>query len=105
VSAYQPMTAFTGAIVNRLVSRACEVTGVPLRDVMTARYSEACYVRFAVMKVAREQGKSLPQIGRAMGKDHTTVLHATRKADELAVSHPDFRELLFALRNEWARML
>lgn len=35
---------------------------------------------------------SLPEIGEAFGKDHTTVLHACRKVVELRVSDPKIRE-------------
>jgi len=30
----------------------------------------------------RQQGRSLPQIGRLMRRDHTTVLHGVRKFSE-----------------------
>lgn len=35
--------------------------------------------RWRAMKRAHEEGYSLPQIGRAFNRDHTTVLHAVRK--------------------------
>ena len=37
--------------------------------------------------------KSLPEIGRKFGgKDHTTVMHAVKKVEELSGSDAEFRE-------------
>ena len=59
--------------------------------------------RQVAMALAKELTRhSLPEIGNAFGKrDHTTVLHATRKVKELCVSDPgieeDYRILLRTL--------
>jgi chromosomal replication initiator protein len=46
------------------------------------------------MALAKElTNHSLPEIGDAFGgRDHTTVLHAVRKVEELRESHRDIRE-------------
>lgn len=36
--------------------------------------------RVAALRMAEELGMSLPQIGRILHKDHTTILHAIRRA-------------------------
>jgi chromosomal replication initiator protein len=46
------------------------------------------------MALAKElTNHSLPEIGDAFGgRDHTTVLHAVRKVEELRESHQDIRD-------------
>jgi chromosomal replication initiator protein len=50
--------------------------------------------RQVAMALAKElTNHSLPEIGDAFGgRDHTTVLHAVRKVEELRESHRDIRE-------------
>ena len=41
----------------------------------------------------RLTSRSLPEIGRKFGgRDHTTVMHAVRKVEELMAQDPAFRE-------------
>lgn len=47
-------------------------------------------------------GLSLPQIGRAFRRDHTTVLHAIRKIEQLRLSSPAFAELADRLQAQIA---
>ena len=45
------------------------------------------------MSLAKELTEhSLPEIGRAFDKDHTTVLHACKKVKELREEEPRIRE-------------
>lgn len=70
--------------MNRLVRRyADEVAfwhGVAPRDVLAVRRGTpaVCVARADVMRRLRCAGYSLPQIGRWMHRDHTTVLHHVR---------------------------
>lgn len=43
--------------------------------------------------------KSLPEIGRAFDRDHTTVIHAVKKVEELCETGADFRDEIDALRH------
>jgi hypothetical protein len=45
------------------------------------RSAELVEMRAAVVLIAREAQFSLPQIGRVLGRDHTTVLHALQAID------------------------
>mgnify|MGYP000952129901 CR=1 FL=1 len=51
---------------------------------LSARRVAAC--------VARELGYSFPHIGRALGRDHFTILHAIRRFEELARREPARRD-------------
>jgi chromosomal replication initiator protein len=52
------------------------------------------------MALAKElTNHSLPEIGDAFGgRDHTTVLHACRKVEELRELHPDIKDDYRTLR-------
>jgi hypothetical protein len=73
--------------MNRLVkSYASEVAfwhHVAPADVLATRRGrpEVCAARADVMRRLRSDGYSLPQIGRWMRRDHTTVLHHTREIE------------------------
>jgi chromosomal replication initiation ATPase DnaA len=54
--------------------------GVRYEDMMgPARWGTLPIARRALYRVLRAQGWSLPQIGRFVGRDHTTVMIALRK--------------------------
>ncbi|HYG91179.1 MAG TPA: helix-turn-helix domain-containing protein [Azospirillum sp.] len=42
--------------------------------------------------------RSLPALGRAFSRDHTTVMHAINRVGELMNKHPAFREEVLELR-------
>ena len=50
-----------------------------------------CRLRQAVIWTARAQGYSFHKIGRAMNRDHSTVMHAYRIAKTLAETSDAFR--------------
>jgi chromosomal replication initiator protein len=56
--------------------------------------------RQLAMALAKElTNHSLPEIGDAFGgRDHTTVLHACRKVEELRELHPDIKDDYRTLR-------
>jgi chromosomal replication initiation ATPase DnaA len=70
--------------VSDAVNLACEMFGVPPSEVMSgARQRNVVHVRHVVMAVLYHQNQmTLAAIGRAMDRDHTSVLHAIRSADK-----------------------
>ncbi|MEI6412639.1 MAG: chromosomal replication initiator protein DnaA [Pseudomonadota bacterium] len=89
--------------IQRVVA---EYFGIRLRDLnQSTRARSVARPRQIAMTLARQlTSSSLPEIGRAFGgRDHTTVLHATRKIEELKASDPrvaeDFRNLVRILSN------
>lgn len=78
LTAIEAVAAVTGLDHRILISRA--------RDGETAR------ARSAAMYIAREMGDSYPAIGRAFGRDHTTVHTNVRRAQE----RPDYMQLVDA---------
>lgn len=55
-------------------------SGVPVWDILgRGRCSRMVAARQEVMRRCRLAGYSYPQIGKYLGRDHTTVLYAIRK--------------------------
>jgi len=54
--------------------------------------------RFAVCLVSSEQGHSYPMIGRVMGRDHSSVIHAARRAREMMARDPQYAHMVERLR-------
>lgn len=50
-----------------------------------SRASAVCDVRHTVAAVLRGLGWSFPQIGRALDRDHTSIMHAVKRVDESPV--------------------
>ena len=83
-------------MAERLLVEASAATGISIPRLKGGERSKAvCMPRFAIFWLLREySGLSLPQIGRALGdRDHTTVMHACRRAKALRVTDPEFLAL------------
>ena len=64
-----------GGALRQIVEAAALRHGVALRDILgPGRTQAAAFARQEVMYQARLTGLSLHQIGRALGRDHTTVM-------------------------------
>ncbi len=78
----QPTSAVTD--VSRIVERVAAAFGVSEKELLgLSRLRNVMRPRQVAMYLARElTGLSLPRLGAAFGRDHTTVLHACRKVAE-----------------------
>ena len=67
--------------MNRIVERTAAAFGVKPKDLLgPGRQRTVLMARQVAMYLAREAAKlSLPAVGAAFGRDHTTVMHACRK--------------------------
>lgn len=88
------------AAILDIVTAACREFGCGYKDILSTRRSEASVkARRAVYLLAREMtGHSLPAIGRALRKDHSTVLHGIRRAEELVKRDPLFADAVNKVR-------
>ncbi|MDO9499008.1 helix-turn-helix domain-containing protein [Falsiroseomonas sp.] len=89
---YHKPRAATRGVCMRLAAAAAEIHDVPLHQVLGDQRSRSVAApRMEAMHLAvKLSGLSLPAIGRAFRRDHTTVLHAhrvttQRAADDAAV--------------------
>lgn len=91
-----------GAPTAKAVQHAvAERFGVPLIEMSSHRRGRAvARPRQVAMYLTRELTKlSLPAIGRRFGgRDHTTVMHACRVVEQLAVQDPNFAAVVADLR-------
>lgn len=79
------------------IERASAATGYKLADLRgPSRIPDLCRVRFAIMDAMRRKGMTLPAIGRALHRDHTTILSGLRRAEYLR-AEPDFMKLVETL--------
>jgi chromosomal replication initiator protein len=78
--------------VGRIQDITCELFGLTREEMLSdGRAARLSWPRQLAMFLAREHtGASLPAIGQAFGgRNHTTVLHACRRASERVASDPD----------------
>lgn len=69
---------------RRAIESASQAFGIPVSAIMGPQRSRPiCHARWAAMKLLREREWGLSDIGRGMGLDHTSVLHALRRTAEL----------------------
>lgn len=59
----------------------CRSNGYDLETIRRdGRMHDLVRIRDIIAKQAREQGFSFPQIGRALNRDHTSIIKAVRRA-------------------------
>lgn len=96
-----PETTKPGA-ATRIIALVSEVTGVSRLDLISERRTQNIVIPrqicFYLMKTCTPL--SLPMIGRQMGgRDHTTVLHGSRRIATLIDQRADIRALVESLTN------
>lgn len=79
--------------IDEIQRKVCENYGLRMADMQSARRSRnIARPRQVAMYLAKQlTSRSLPEIGRKFGgRDHTTVMHAVRKIEELSNEDPSF---------------
>lgn len=80
------------------ILRASEVFDVPHKSIIgPRRFPKYTWPRFAAIYRAYREGDSMTNIGRAIGKDRTTVRNAIEKAEIFIEYFPEFKEKVFLL--------
>jgi chromosomal replication initiator protein len=92
----------TAQDVAQIVKRVAAAFGVPEKELLGAsRLRRVMIPRQVAMYLARElSGLSLPRLGSAFGRDHSTVLHACRKVEAELDSDVELAGLVRQLRDE-----
>ncbi|WP_207460357.1 chromosomal replication initiator protein DnaA [Azospirillum sp. SYSU D00513] len=87
--------------IDEIQKRVAEHYNIRVADMHSARRARAvARPRQVAMYLAKQlTARSLPEIGRKFGgRDHTTVMHAVKKVDELRATDPAFAEDVELLR-------
>jgi chromosomal replication initiator protein len=87
--------------IEDIQKRVAEYYGIKISDMQSARRSQnVARPRQVAMYLAKMlTSRSLPEIGRKFGgRDHTTVLHAVRKVEEVRTQDREFSDDLDILR-------
>ncbi len=87
--------------IDEIQKRVAEHYNIRVADMHSARRARAvARPRQIAMYLAKQlTARSLPEIGRKFGgRDHTTVMHAVKKVDELRTTDPSFAEDVELLR-------
>lgn len=86
------------ARVMGLVSQAFQVS--PHEILSPRKNGYLLPARYAVYWLARHATvRSLPAIGRFLNRDHSTITHGVRRAEELMARHPEYKEKVIAMRD------
>lgn len=75
---------------NALRRSACHAAGIEALDADRKRAS--VWARYCVMYAMRLEGFSLPQIGAALGRDHSTVSHGIRMMETALAMQSQYRQ-------------
>ena len=87
--------------IEEIQKKVAEHYNIRLADMSSARRARAvARPRQVAMYLSKQlTSRSLPEIGRKFGdRDHTTVMHAVRKVEELCATDPTFSEDVELLR-------
>jgi chromosomal replication initiator protein len=87
--------------IDDIQRRVAEHYGIRLADMTSARRARAvARPRQVAMYLAKQlTPRSLPEIGKRFGgRDHTTVMHAVRKIEDLRASDPGIADDVELLR-------
>jgi chromosomal replication initiation ATPase DnaA len=67
-------------LVMEIVKAVCESADIPIAEVLGVRRSQAIVdARWLIFYLAKENGHTVEAIGRAMKKDHSTVVHGIQQ--------------------------
>ena len=68
--------------IEKVIRTTSEVTGVSISDLLSKRRYNSSERHIAMYLSVRLLGCSYPEVGRAFGRDHTTVFYAVKKLDK-----------------------
>lgn len=87
---FEPDPRYT---VRAILEAVSEAYGVTLAELLNSRYrpQRLALPRFAVSRLLRDKRNlSYPNIGRALGQDHSTAIHGCKRASGLLESDPEW---------------
>ena len=99
-----PLPRITVLAILRAVSAEFGVSEIEL--ISHRQMQRSCVPRHAVMGLAREMTlQSLPQIGRALRRDHTVVAYGSRRHEQRLKDDPDYAARIRAVSERLQRSM
>ncbi|MFV0626000.1 MAG: chromosomal replication initiator protein DnaA [Alphaproteobacteria bacterium] len=88
--------------IDEIQRKVAEHFNISVKEMQSARRARnVARPRQIAMYLAKQlTSRSLPEIGRKFDRDHTTVMHAVRKVEELIIEEPSLAEHVDALRRQ-----
>jgi len=83
---------------DELIAETCRLFHVHPRDLVgDYRFDFLMPARFALAKALRLRGWTYPQIGRELGRDHSTIIYRVREAEYRMGKDPSYAEKIHHL--------
>ena len=88
--------------IDEIQKKVAEYFSISVKEMQSSRRARnVARPRQIAMYLAKQlTSRSLPEIGRKFDRDHTTVMHAVRKVEELIVEDTSLAESVDALRKD-----
>tara|TARA_R110000868_G_scaffold936_3_gene7147 strand:- start:11146 stop:11676 length:531 start_codon:yes stop_codon:yes gene_type:complete len=87
--------------VREITIAVSAVAQVPLDVLISPRRDPySVLARWVVMRIARQHGRSLAEIGRIINRDHTTVIHGLQTSQSFGNYAPERARMLAAIEAE-----
>lgn len=78
---------------SEIITLCAKMFGVTPKDLMgMGRANEVIQARFALCAALRMRGWSYPRIGAFMRRDHTTIMHAVKRAEYIMERSREYEE-------------
>lgn len=92
-------------IREAIVTRASELFQVHPRDLLGGyRFQFVTRARFAIYLALRRRGWSYEQIGKFLGRDHSSVIHGVKRAEYMVEKDAAFAAKVTELQNITVRV-
>ena len=90
----------TGKQLDEIQKKVAEHFNISVKELQSSRRARTvARPRQVAMYLAKQlTSRSLPEIGRKFDRDHTTVMHAVRKVEELIIEDQSLAENIEILR-------
>lgn len=85
---------------DAILHAVCDLFGVTPAELLgRTRYKHLNAPRLALCWALRQSGVSMIEAGRAIGRDHSTVIKNAQAAERRAIAYTDYALKLLALRS------
>lgn len=90
-----PFASIGNPIADRIVEATAEISEMSVEDLISGRRDVVSYRARAIATLLIRQNTKLStsEIGRIMNRDHATVLHAFKRAEQMLQQYPEMHKV------------